>query len=82
MKTAGTWRLEEAPPGANAIGSKWVFKAKRDATGNVVYYKARHLAQGYSQIGGVDYDDTYAPMAKLASRAIIAMANRLKLELH
>jgi transposase InsO family protein len=83
LKTAGTWRLEEAPPGANIIGSKWVFKAKKDAAGNVVRYKARLVAQGFSQIGGVDYDDTYAPVAKLASsRAIIAMANRLRLELH
>jgi transposase InsO family protein len=83
LKTAGTWRLEEAPPRANVIGSKWVFKAKKDAAGNVVRYKARLVAQGFSQIGGVDYDDTYAPVAKLASsRAIIAMANRLKLELH
>ena len=83
LKAAGTWRLEEAPPGANVIGSKWVFKAKKDAAGNVVRYKARLVAQGFSQIGGVDYDDTYAPVAKLASsRAIIAMANRLRLELH
>jgi transposase InsO family protein len=83
LKAAGTWRLEAAPPGANVIGSKWVFKAKKDAAGNVVRYKARLVAQGFSQIGGVDYDDTYAPVAKLASsRAIIAMANRLRLELH
>jgi hypothetical protein len=83
LKAAGTWRLEEAPPGANVIGSKWVFKAKKDAVGNVVRYKARLVAQGFSQIGGVDYNDTYAPVAKLASsRAIIAMANRLRLELH
>ena len=83
LKAAGTWRLEEAPPGANIIGSKWVFKAKKDAAGNITRYKAHLVAQGFSQIGGVDYDDTYAPVAKLASsRAIIAMANRLHFELH
>ena len=83
LKAAGTWRLEEAPPGANIIGSKWVFKAKKDAAGNIVRYKARLVAQGFSQIGGVDYDDTYAQVARLASsRAIITMANRLGLELH
>jgi Reverse transcriptase (RNA-dependent DNA polymerase) len=83
LQTAGTWRLEEAPPGANIIGSKWVFKAKKDASGFIARYKARLVAQGFSQIGGVDYDDTYAPVARLASsRAIIAMANRLDLELH
>ncbi len=83
LKTAGTWRLEEAPPGANVIGSKWVFKAKKDAVGNIARYKARLVAQGFSQIGGVDYDNTYAPVAKLtSSRTIIAMANRLGLVLH
>jgi transposase InsO family protein len=83
LKAAGTWRMEEPPAGANIIGSKWVFKAKKDAAGNIARYKARLVAQGFSQVGGVDYDDTYAPVAKLASsRAIIAMANRLRLELH
>ena len=83
LKAAGTWKLEEAPPGANIIGSMWVFKVKKDAAGNVTRYKARLVAQGFSQIGGVDYDDTYTPVAKLASsRAIIAMANHLHFELH
>src|SRR5712671_1311868 len=83
LNAAGTWRLEEAPAGANIIGSKWVFKAKKDAAGNIARHKARLVAQGFSQVGGVDYDDTYAPVAKLAlSWAIIAMANRLHLELH
>jgi hypothetical protein len=83
LKKAGTWRLEKAPPGVNIIGSKWVFKAKKDAAGNIARYKAWLVAQGFSQIGGVDYDDTYAPVAKLASsRVIIAMANRLGLLLH
>jgi hypothetical protein len=75
--------LEEAPAGANIIGSKWVFKAKKDAAGNIAHYKARLVAQGFSQVGGVNYNDTYAPVAKLAlSQAVIAMANRLRLELH
>ena len=83
LNAAGTWRLEEAPLGANVIGCKWVFKAKKDTAGNVTRYKARLVAQGFSQIGGVDYDDTYAPVAKLASsHAIIAMANHLGMELH
>ena len=83
LKAAGTWRLEEAPPRANIIGSKWVLKAKKDAAGNIVCYKACLVAQGFSQIGGVDYDDTYAPVAKLAStHTVIAMANRLGFEMH
>jgi len=83
LKAAGTWRLEEAPPGANIISSKWVLKAKKDAAGNVVRYKARLVAQGFSQISGVDYNDTYAPVAKLASmHAVIVMANHLNMEMH
>jgi Reverse transcriptase (RNA-dependent DNA polymerase) len=83
LQRVGTWHWEEAPPGANIIGSKWVFKAKKDAVGNIACYKAQLVAQGFSQIGGVDYNNTFAPVAKLASsRALIAVANRLKLELH
>ena len=83
LEAAKTWVLEEPPPGVNIIGSEWVFKAKKDATGIFAHFKARLVAQGFSQIGGIDYDNTYAPVAWLASsRAIIAMANRLSLELH
>lgn len=58
---AGTFVEEHAPKGANVVGSKWVYKAKRDAAGNVVRYKTRLVAQGFSQVEGVDYTDTYAP---------------------
>ena len=58
-------------------------QGQKDASGKVVRYKARLVAQGFSQVEGVDYFDTYAPVAKLASsRAIIAMANRYGWELH
>jgi hypothetical protein len=46
LKAAGTWRLEEAPPGANIIGSKWVFKAKKDVASNIVHYKAQCYDHG------------------------------------
>ena len=83
MKVARTWRLKEAPLRANIISSKWVFKAKKDAVGNIVHYKARLVAQGFSQIGSINYDDTYTLVAHLASlHAIIVMANQLGLELH
>src|SRR6266511_185908 len=67
LKTAGTWELVDAPENANIIGSKWVFRAKKDAAGNVVQYKACLVAQGFSQVPGVDYFDTFAPVAHLAS---------------
>lgn len=71
----GTWKLCELPPGANAIGSRWVFKTKRDETGSIARYKARFVAQGFSQLANRDYFDTYAPVAKLSSiRVILALA--------
>ena len=80
---AGTWKLEAPPSRANVISSKWVFKAKKDASRKVVQYKARLVAQGFSQVEGVDYFDTYAPVAKLASsRVVIMLANRMGWELH
>ena len=83
LEDSGTWELTDAPPGANVVGSKWVFRLKRDAAGHIVRYKARLVAQGFSQVEGVDYFDTYAPVAKLASLCtILALAARLDLELH
>lgn len=79
---AGTWEEVHAPKNVNIVGSKWVYKAKRDAAGNVVRYKARLVAQGFSQVEGVDYTDTYAPVTKLPTiRTVLAMAARLDLEL-
>ena len=61
--------------------SKWVFKAKKDAAGNVVWYKACLVAQGFSQVPRVDYFDTYASVARLASiRTILALAAAEDLE--
>jgi hypothetical protein len=83
LGTQGTWELIDPPAGANIVGSKWVFKAKKDSAGNVVRYKARLVAQGFSQVPGVDYFDVYAPVAKLASiRTVLAKAAELDWEIH
>lgn len=63
LEAAGTWVLKEPPPGVNIIGSKWVFKAKKDAAGIIAHFKACLVSQGFSQINGVNYDNTYAPVA-------------------
>jgi hypothetical protein len=63
LEAAGTWRLEEAPPGANIISSKWVFRAKKDTAGSITCRKARVVAKEFSQVKKIDYDDTYAPVA-------------------
>jgi hypothetical protein len=81
LKAAGTWDLVEAPAGANIVGSKWVFRAKKDAVGKIIRYKARLVAQGFSQIPGVDYFDTFVPVARLALiRAVLAFVTSEDLE--
>ena len=80
---AGTWTLVSSPPGRTAIGCKWVYKTKRGADGRVVKYKARLVAKGFLQRYGVDYDETYAPVARYPSvRAIVALAAHHGFELH
>jgi hypothetical protein len=71
----GTWELVKLPPGCKAIGSQWVFKVKCNANGSVEHYKARVVAQGFSQRPGVDFDETFAPTTKWAAlRVIFALA--------
>ncbi|GJV51120.1 retrovirus-related pol polyprotein from transposon TNT 1-94 [Tanacetum coccineum] len=69
------WTLVPAPHGKTIIGSKWVFRNKRDETGIVIKNKARLVAQGYNQQEGIDYDETFAPVARLeAIRIFLAFA--------
>ena len=83
LQAAETWETVSEPAGANIIDSKWVFRAKKDAAGVVVRYKARLVAQGFSQVPGVDYFDTFAPVACLASiRTVLAIAAAEDLEIH
>ena len=65
------WDLVDPPPGVTAIGWKWVFKKKTDVDGNVQIHKARLVAKGYGQVQGIDYDETYSPVAMLKSVRIV-----------
>jgi len=71
------------PKNRKILGSKWVLRIKRGPDGAVQKYKAHVVAQGFTQIEGVDYDKTFAPVAKLASlHTILAMAMELNWEIH
>ena len=65
------WDLVDPPPGVTAIGCKWVFKKKTDVDGNVQIHKARPIAKRYGQVQGIDYDETYSPVAMLKSVRIV-----------
>lgn len=69
------WTLVDLPDSRKAVENKWIFKRKTDADGNITVYKARLVAKGFRQIQGVDYDETFSPIAKLKSvRILLAIA--------
>jgi hypothetical protein len=78
-----TWELVALLEDKKAIGCKWVYKVKHNADGSVSKYKARLVAKGYAQTYGIDYEETYNPVAKMTTvRAIIAMAAAKGWSLH
>ncbi|GKB58917.1 retrovirus-related pol polyprotein from transposon TNT 1-94 [Tanacetum coccineum] len=75
FKTNDVWSLVPPPKNQTIIGTKWVFKNKLDENGIVSRNKARLVAQGYNQQEGIDFDETYAPVARLESiRILLAYA--------
>jgi hypothetical protein len=63
LRKHNTYRLAKLPLGRRAVGCKWVFKTKRDATESITHYKARLVAQGYTQRKGLDFQETFALIA-------------------
>jgi vacuolar-type H+-ATPase catalytic subunit A/Vma1 len=62
-----TWELIPRPTDKNVIGSKWIYKNKMNEKGNIVRNKARLICKVYAQIEGLDFDETFAPVARLKS---------------
>ncbi|KAK1683102.1 hypothetical protein QYE76_043950 [Lolium multiflorum] len=77
FKRNKVWTLVEKPKECrNVIGTKWIFKNKQDEFGNIVRNKTRLVAQGFSQVEGIDFGETYAPVARLESiRILLAYAS-------
>jgi transposase InsO family protein len=83
LEKNSTWKLVVRPRNIKPITSKWVFKLKKNADGVPERYKARLVARGFLQKAGIDYQETYAPVAKLATiRTVIAVANQHKMHIH
>ncbi|XP_073064107.1 uncharacterized protein [Primulina eburnea] len=76
------WTLVPSPDHGNVIGTKWVLKNKTDESGNIIRNKVRLVAQGYTQVEGVDFDETFAPVARIESiRLLLAIACYMKIKL-
>ena len=72
-----TWELADLPRGHRAITFKWVFKLKRDEASTVVKHKARLVARGFVQQEGIDFDDAFAPVARMESvRLLLVLATQ------
>ncbi len=78
-----TWSLVPLPKGRKPISCKWVFKIKHGVDGEVEQYKARLVARGFTQTFGVDYNETFAPVAKFVSICcILALTAIEDMEIH
>ena len=77
------WELVPRPKEVNVIGTKWIFKNKLGEYGTVIRNKLRLVAQGYTQVEGIDFDETFASVSRLESiRILLAIASHLNFKLY
>lgn len=83
LESNNIWTLQALPLGKKPIGCKWIFKTKIWANGSIERHKARLVAKVYTQIEGLDYPDTFAPIAKLViGRCVLTIAAIFHWSLH
>ena len=77
------WEIVPRPVGKSVVGSRWIHKVKKAVDGSVEKYKARFVTQGFSHIEGIDYEETFAPIARYYSiRTILALSAPMGWKIH
>ena len=77
------WEIVPRPVGKSVVGSRWIYKVKQVVYGSVKKHKAIFVAQGFSQIEGIDYEETFAPIARYSSiRIILALSVQMGWHIH
>lgn len=83
IKKNDTWELDSLPSGNQVIGVKWVYKVKKNSKGEVERYKARLVVKGYKQKHGIDYEEVFAPVARLETiRLLLSLAAQNQWKIH
>ena len=77
------WEIVPRPVNKSVVGSRWIYKVKQAANGSVEKYRARFMAQGFSQIEGIYYDETFALVARYSSiRSILSLSAQMGWRIH
>ena len=77
------WDVVPRPKGKSVVTSKWIYKIKHATDGSIEKYKAIFVAHGFSQKQGIDYEETFAPVARYTSiRSVLALATMMKWKIH